>query len=180
MISQYNSFNNLGSIPYNIIAKLITDNDMIWKLLYYNTSDAWTKPNLTAQQKGGMVYSGQSDTTPFKVFMDCFSPDDVQDTQITNLRIFPTFVLPENRIYSTVDFTFEIVSHQKISMLSNYQPRCLMIFDELMKCLDGAEVGGLGRLSFDRNGHSTNIAKYVSYNNRNYKGYIAVLSTRTT
>lgn len=42
------------------------------KLLKYNDSDAWEKPNLTRDEKAKMIYNGMDGQDNFNVYLDYF------------------------------------------------------------------------------------------------------------
>ena len=46
-----NIFEQMPNIPQNCCNKLINENEMVWKLLKYNTNNAWKMPNLTKEEK---------------------------------------------------------------------------------------------------------------------------------
>ena len=49
----YNKYTILTDLPYNVVTHLFTNDkaEIIWKLLKYNDSDAWMKPDLTQDEK---------------------------------------------------------------------------------------------------------------------------------
>jgi len=144
----YSKITNFKMFSYNCISYLIDNNDEIWKLLFYNDRDAWSKPNLTTDQKRSLIYSGEPDETLFRVFMS-----EKQINAWTNeaciLRIFPHGIIPENRTINTTVMGFDVYSHYRIDTLSNYTTRVDTIVEELVSTFNGANIGGLGRLSFN-------------------------------
>jgi len=65
------------------------------------------------------------------------------------LRIFPHGIVPENRTINTTIMGFDAYSHYRIDTLSNYTTRVDTIIEELVSTFNGANIGGLGRLSFN-------------------------------
>jgi len=149
--SGYNKFATLPLLSKNCIDYLIENDEDIWKLLKHNTPDAWNKPDLSLIEKTSLIYSGQEDTTLYRVFMDNGTPDawKVEDTI---LRISPYAIVPENKTVATVSILFEVYSHYKINTLSNYQTRVDTIVSRLLEVLNGIEIGTLGQLYFDKMG----------------------------
>jgi hypothetical protein len=145
---QYNKYTEYPNLSYNTISYLMDHNELIWKLLFYNDSEAWNKGNLTHSQKASLVYDGSPDETKFNVFMDT-GQDYAWTRETTVLRIFPAELTPSNYIYGEVLMGFEIYSYYKLNHLSNYQIRVDVIVQQLLETLNGAEIGGLGRLYFD-------------------------------
>jgi hypothetical protein len=148
----YNKYENFPDLSYNCIKYMLTNNDLIWRLLNYNDKDAWrldaTHSNLTAAQKGALIYDGSTDDTLFRVFMDV-GYDSAWTIQVPIIRITPIELIPTNYVYGKVTMAFEIYSHYKINQLSNYQTRLNMLTQQIIEVFNGAEVGGIGRLFFD-------------------------------
>lgn len=146
----YNFFYEYNQISYNIISYLMSNNELIWKILKYHTSDAWNKSDLTQAEKAQLIYSGQDDSTGYYVFMDEGNPD-VHTREDCIIRISPAVVYPENRTVATLSVLFETYAHYKVNTLSNYTTRTDTIIQEALKVLNGAKIGGVvGRLYFDR------------------------------
>jgi hypothetical protein len=149
----YNLYPDYDTFPYQCIDFLINNNEMIWKLLKYNTPDAWKKSNLSSSEKRDLIYNAQEDSSLYRVFMDTGQSDVVTGEQ-SILRISNYAIYPENRTVSTMSMMFEIYSHYKINHLNNYKVRVDVIIGELLKTFNGVDVGaGIGRLNFDRLGN---------------------------
>lgn len=146
--AQYNDFNQFS---YKCIKYLIENNESIWKLLKYNTADAWDKPNLTSEEKGRLIYAGQDNTSLSRVFLDNGQPD-VWTDEVCIIRICPYSIFPENRTIGTISIYFEVYSHYKINHLSNYTTRVDTIAMDFLKVFNGINIAGIGKLFFDRMG----------------------------
>ena len=144
----YNKFENFAIFPYNCISYLMTNNELIWKLLKHNTNDAWNKSDLSMAEKAALIYSGQEDGSIFKVFMDVGIPE-VWTQEGCILRISPFGAVGKNRTVGIVTLCFEVYSHYSINTLSNYTTRVDTIIQQLLETFNGLEVGGLGKLFFD-------------------------------
>lgn len=121
---------------------------MIWKLLFYNDAEAWSRNNITAEQKRSLIYAGQPDETLFRVFMG-EKQTNSWVTEATILRIFPFSIAPENRTINTTLMVFDVYSHYRINHLSNYTTRVDSLVEEIVATLNGVEIGGVGRLSLN-------------------------------
>jgi hypothetical protein len=144
----YSKLTGFKFFSYNVINYLIDNNEEIWKLLYYNDIDAWDKANTTIAQKRSLIYAGQPDETLYRVFMG--------EKQINSwineaciLRIFPHSVIPENRTVNTTVMVFDVYCHYRINTMSNYTTRIDSVVEELISTLNGSNIGGLGRLTFN-------------------------------
>ena len=145
----YNDFLAFPKISYNCIKLLMNNNELVWKLLKYTTADAWTKPNLTQEEKSALVYAGQLDASMYNVFMDGKQPD-VLVSESTLLRIMPSYAVGVNRTIGLIQVSMEIFSHYHINHLSNYTTRIDTICGELLATFNGVDIGGLGLLVFDK------------------------------
>lgn len=145
----YNKFLEFSDYPYRIISHLANNNEEIWKLLYYPDSDAWNKPNLTYDQKVSLIYKGQEDGSTSRVFLDVGQPD-VWTKEACIIRVSNYTITPLNRTIGEVSLIMEIFSHYKINTLSNYHTRIDTITTELIKTLNGIEIGSLGKYYFDK------------------------------
>jgi hypothetical protein len=147
--SAYNDFKIFSELSYRCIKHLMDNNELVWKLLKYSDRDAWNKPNLTQEEKGELIYSGQDDTSKFHVFMDSKQPDVLMN-EIALLRIMPYYAVGINRTIGIMEISMEVFSHYKINHLSNYKTRVDLIVEELLGLFNGTEIGSLGKLTFDR------------------------------
>lgn len=145
----YNKYEALPHLAYNCVKRLMDNNDTIWKLLYYTDPDAWKKPNLTREQKAALIYNGEEDEMKYNVFLDTGQPS-VETEESTILRISPHGIFPENRTVGTVNMLFEVYSHYKINHLSNYTTRLDVITQQLIEVFNNSDIGGLGKLYFDK------------------------------
>ena len=148
--SVYNKFEILPQIPYSIISYLMDHEELIFKLLKYDSADAWqaSKPALTLEEKGLLVYDGIKSINDCRIFMDT-GADDAWTVESTQLRISVYDGIPNNMIWGTLSVAFEIYSHFKVNTLSSYAPRNLTIAQRLLEVVNGADIPGVGRLYFD-------------------------------
>jgi len=145
----YNNFRSFSKLSYNCIKLLMNGSELTWKLLKYTDPDAWSKPDLTQEEKAALIYAGQQDTAEFNVFMDGKQPD-VLVNETSLIRIMPHYAVGLNRTIGYIEVSMEVFSHYKINHLSNYQTRIDTITEELLAIFNGVEVGGLGLLTFDK------------------------------
>lgn len=144
----YSNVTGFKNLSYNCISFMMQENELIWKLLYYNDANAFEKPNLTAEQKRGLIFAGEPDETLFRVFTSEKQPNAwVHEACV--LRVFPSGIFPENRTVNTTLVTFDVYSHYRIDTLSNYNTRTDTLVEEIVALFNGANIGGLGRLYFN-------------------------------
>jgi hypothetical protein len=148
-LEAYNDFRAFSVLSYNCIKHLMDNNELVWKLLKYTDTDAWSKSNLSQAEKAALIYKGQQDTSQYNVFMDGKQPDVVMG-EISILRIMPSYAVGMNRTVGFIEVSMEVFSHYKINHLSNYKTRIDIITEELLAVFNGSNVGGLGLMSFDK------------------------------
>ena len=177
--SSYNQYDGLQNFTLLIIQHLMLNNEDIWKLLKYDTQDALEKPNLTREQKAKLIYPGATggDMDDYRVFRTPYL-DDLTTNQQAQLRVYLESITPDTRLYGTVDVNIEVICHVKMIELNDYQNRAESIVWQVIKTLNGADVGGIGKLFFDRNGSFYDLIKMNRYNNRNFYGYTITMSTK--
>jgi hypothetical protein len=171
-VNEYNKFTEFPNLSYNCITYLLDNNELIWKLLKYNDSNAWSKDDLTAEEKRLLIYSGQPDQTNYRVFMD-LGNDDSWNEQTSILRISPIELNPVNYIVGSIYMGFEIYVHYSCNHLSNYKARTNVIAQQMIETFNGVEIGGLGRLYFDSNYSSRCTARMIGQ--IPYKGMAVVM-----
>jgi hypothetical protein len=144
----YARYDVFDSLSYLCIDYLMDNDEMVWKLLKYNTPDAWNKPDLTKEEKAALIYNGGDNTALYSVFMDSGQPD-VQTAEKSEIRIYPYDLYPDNRVWGTIKIMFEIYANYHVNTLSNYRTRVDMIAKRFLQVFNGAEIGGIGRMHFD-------------------------------
>lgn len=144
----YSKLTGFRYYSYNCINYLLDENENIWKLMYYDQADAMNKPNLTKDQKRAMIYKGQQDETLYNVFASEKQTNAwLRETSI--LRIFPHSVIADNRTINTTVMVFDVYTHYRVDTLEDATTRTDTIIEELVDLFNGANIGGLGRLTFN-------------------------------
>lgn len=156
----YAQYYDLDSFSYLCISHLLKNDEMVWKLLKYRTPDAWNLANLTTDEKRALIYDGSDDSSRFRVFLDSGSPDAIVAEECI-IRISPHSLYPENRTVGTVNILFEVYANFHINTLSNYKTRMDMIMQRFIQVFNGENIGGIGRLNFDKMGSYGDRAEYV-------------------
>ena len=105
MTEPYNTYESIPLISYNVISYLIENNETIFKLLYYNDSNAWRSdvnhPDLTKVQKGVLVFDGIKPQTDCRIFMDTGN-DDSWQVESTQLRVSVVKGVPTNHVFGYI------------------------------------------------------------------------------
>ena len=172
---EYATYENMTNISYKIIEHLMTnpDAEIIWKLLKYNNADAYSRPNLTLEEKAALIYNGQAKQSDYNVFFD-YMMDDAEDDMKTLLRIYPADVYPLNRVTGLCVVNIEVFTHSKLNHLSNYTTRVDVIIQTLLKVLNGSDIGGVGVLFFDH--QSSRYDRIQTIGQKPFKGKLLKMS----
>lgn len=171
--AQYSSYDQISN---NCIEYLINNNEDIWKMLKYTDNDPLSNPNLTKAEKQALVYSGQPDTTEFRVFLDRGQDDALTKTQCI-LKISPYSITPVNHTNGRVSVLFEVYCNYKINHIvasEYYTTRIDSIIKNLIQTFNGADIVGLGRLFLNKKQSYDNGVK--SYGAAPWKGSWLIMS----
>lgn len=177
--TDYNKFEQLPMMQYNIIEHLMLYNENIWKMLKYPDNSALDKPNLTQEEKAGLIYDGKTPlSNNFRVFFTDYMDDSFTE-QCSILRVFPEVITPTNNIVSIITFRIEVFSHLKIQMLDNYTTRNVQLLQQVLSTLNGQLINSIGVLAFDKRGCPYDRAVLNISNSKSYTGYSISMSTHT-
>lgn len=174
----YNSLSSIKLLSYKVIEYLVKNNDIIWKLLKYPSSDALSQDFLTIEEKQDLIYNGKGEGDNHNVFRTAFL-DDLTKQQVSHLRIYLASIRPENRTVANVTFAIETVVHNKIMSLDTLENRLELLTQQVIETLNGAAIKGIiGKLVFDRDKEIFNSSSLNIYNNRNYVGFTTFMTCK--
>ena len=123
----------------SIIVDRILNNPRIQRLLYYTTSDALDRPNLTEDQKLELLQNNIKIVPKIKV-------DNVNYNYL--LISFNNFLLSTNPEFRDNVIEFDIVCHLDNWQLKDFQLRPFKIAAELDSMLNDTKLTGIGLLEF--------------------------------
>jgi hypothetical protein len=174
----YNQYEGLENIPDNIVTHMINNNENLFKMLKYDDLSPLSHSNLTSTEKRTLIYKGETDSTPFRIFLQP-STDDAVSTQNSQLRVYIDNVYPEDRIKGLVTVTFEVLTHNKLNTIEKgHKSRSLSMANEVLKTFNGCIVESVGELFFNAQAsRRMNYMKQNLYNGKNYFGYSICMST---
>lgn len=150
----FNKFSTLPYVPYNIVLKLI-ENDNLCKLLKYNTYDCLSKPDLTQEEKIGLIWKNQDQMQNYHIFLTNTNANMM--TEATDLlQIYRVHGEPINKVIAVAIYRFDFLFGSKTAMIE-YEGipvnRGDMFEMELMKSLNGIDIGGtIGSLRYVNEG----------------------------
>lgn len=174
----FNQFSSLPSIPYAIIEKLM-ENENIWKILKYPTYDCLSKKDLTLSEKSDMIWKNQENQVDYNVFLTPLVEDMIYEST-TILKCYRYYSVPMNQLRAVVTYEIDVLYGGKISLIEyNGIPcnRSDVIEMEIMKTLNGADVGGIGYFQFNRELSSFSQSRMVLGNDKTFTGTAIVMAT---
>ena len=175
----FNSLSRLPTIPYKILTYLANAEDQtVFKLLAYNDYDALSKPDLTFGEKMKLVWK----TGPQEKYGVFFTPL-VEDaiTQSKCIMKLYKYYIHANQLYTgTVVYAFDFLYGGNMSLVEyNGVPvsRGDLFINKILEILNGAEVDGVGKLTFFDDLSRYSAAKITIGNSKTFTGdclYLAV------
>lgn len=175
----YNSLTALPFIPYKIIKYLVDNDEIIWKLLKYNDYNALLKPNLTSSEKLDLLWTRGLPQEDFGVFLTNLVEDGITESK-SIMKVYQFYVHPKQPYVSTVVYAFDFLYGGKMSLVDyNGIPvnRGDLFINRILEVLNGAYVGGVGKLTFLDDLSRYSLAKSVVGNSKTFTGvclYLAV------
>lgn len=173
-IDNSQAFNTDALIPLisnSCTSYLALNNELVWKLLKYQTSDAWSKANLTLAEKSAMIYNGSEKQYDYHVFFDEFQ-DDAIGIETTFLRIFPVQDDPINHLISNVSIAMAVYTHSNCNHMSNYQTRIETVIQQLKETFNGKDIPKVGVLTYSQ--EKSRMCKSMIVGKVPYKGKIII------
>ena len=140
VVKNKSSFLGLQKDTSLIISKIL-DNPRLLKLIYYNTRDWKTKPDLTSDQIKSLFAKKQISNIPqLKI--------DDQNNRYNYLRISFTDFIPneENSFYRNSVIEIKIICPFDTWDLNDFQLRPYLIAGEIDSMLQGTHFSGIGLL----------------------------------
>ena len=202
--NDYNRLQNLDGIEDRLIYYLLSPKNKteleleqvhnIWRILYYNDTDALKKPLPSYSQVAKLIYNDNGAQNGYRIFR---SPrmEDGWTEECSMIKVYVDSIIPVNHLRSIVNVGIDVVVNTKIINLSVPQDSIDVYIDEIegipvsvktksrvtvltqavISLLNGAEVAGVGKMIFSREQSIFNQAQYGIWNNRNYEGIKIVM-----
>jgi hypothetical protein len=158
-------FSNVDNMYNNIVTKII-NNQIVAKCLKYSSSDAIGKTNLTQDEQYLLIKQSNKETCRiFNIAPTYF----VTNEQRAEIRVYETSIVANNPHIFEIAYCFDIVCHQDIWLLDDGSRRVMKIVDNIVKDLNGLDIGGIGKLRFF-SPRKPEIFRVQFYND-NFAGY---------
>ena len=177
----YNKFEIFDDLPNKVVSMLLTNNDDIFKLLKYDSTDALSR-NITFDEKLALMPiptgKGYSDET--RIFLTHFTDDSLELEQ-SQLRVYTLLNQPETHVVGKNIIGFDVLSHNDILTLDSFKNRTLQISQQILNTLNGESIVD------DDAGGALGVIRYVSGNNlklrsfnRRFSGYTFTMTQFNT
>lgn len=173
----YNSLTALPYIPYRILSYLATEEEILWKLLAYNDYDALSKPNLTFQEKMDLVWK----TGPqgkFSVFFTNLVEDAVPESRCI-MKLYDFYIHAKELYTSTIVYAFDFLYGGNMALV-DYDgvpvSRGDLFINRILTTLNGADVGGVGKLTFLDDMSRYDLGRSIIGNSKTFTGVQLFLS----
>nr|DAE60092.1 MAG TPA: hypothetical protein [Caudoviricetes sp.] len=173
----YNSMSMLPNIPYNILTYLAKEEQILWKLLAYNSYDALSKPDLTFSEKMDLIWK-EGPQEPYSVFMTNIIDDAIPESK-SILKIYNYYIHAKDLYLAPTVYAFDILYGPKMSLVEyNGIPvsRADLFVNRILTLLNGVEVGGVGKLVFFDDMSRYDLGRTVIGNSKTFTGYQLFLS----
>lgn len=176
----YNSLSNLPSVAYNILVYLATSSkaENLWKMLAYNDYDCLSKPNLTLAQKLQMIWK-TGPQEQYSVFLSPLVEDAITESK-TIIKIYDYYINKNELYTSAVVYAFDCLYGGNMALVNwNGVPssRGDVFIHTVMSTLNGASIGGIGKMSFSSDLTRYNVAKATIGNSKTFTGVQIFMST---
>ena len=159
----------------------LLENDNFCKLIYYNTMDALDKPNLTIEQKRGLIWDGSKDRMDnYNIFLTNVQPNEEIDNR-TIMKVYRYTNDPVTNVRAVVTYAFDILFGSKIPLVKYKGITCNrgdVIEMEIMRTLNGQDVAGVGYMQFNDDLTALCRSSVGVGNNYTFTGVTIVMATQ--
>lgn len=176
----FNKFSSIPQIPYKIIEKLAkSNNENLWKALYYDSYDCLDKKNLTFKQKMNLIWKDENDEESYKIFLKPLISSSITKAT-TQIRINKINIKPIDQYNAIALYEFAIITGEKMAMIDVDNiptPRIDFIEQQLLEELNGKdlELSGLGIFQFNRELDRESQSRLAISNSKSFFGNTLVM-----
>lgn len=176
----YNSLSSLPKSCYKILEYLATDPNAeeLWKMLKYADYDALKQPNLSTQEKLDMIWK-KGPQAKYSVFMGKLIEDAMAESKCI-LKIYDYYIHASGLYSSVVVYAFDFLYGGQMELVDyNGTPvsRGDLFVHKILQCLNGVEIGGIGKLVFFDDQSRYDLAKTTIGDSKKFTGIQIFMST---
>lgn len=178
---QYADYRSVRTLPYEIINKLMIDNEELWKLMKYDNTVG--KPNLTLDEKRAMICTDSINTDRYNVVLQKFTDeamtsDDGKVFAQMRIQVLSGYSETPSNAKMSVLFQF-VVNDKKMLCQTDVTPfdnRAFAMCQNVISCLNGKPLDTAKNYLYINDDEDYNgDLKLVTYN-KEYSGYILIMS----
>lgn len=176
----YNSMTALPYIPYNIMKYLALNEEILWKLLKYNTYDALSKPSLTFQEKMDLIWAKDDKQEKYNVFFTNLVEDAITQSK-TIMKLYKFFIDTDNIYNANVVYQIDFLYGGNMAMVECNGipvPRDDLLIQRVLETLNGVAVGGVGMLQLNTQMSRYSSARTTIGNDKTFTGASLFLVTQ--
>jgi hypothetical protein len=173
VVDIFNSLSALPYIPYNILVYLARQDgaEDLWKMLKYNSYDALSKPNLSFEEKLKLIWRN-GPQEKYGVFLTPLIEDAICESKCV-LKIYDYYIHAKELYTSTLVYAFDFLYGGQMSLIE-YDgvpvSRGDLFVNIILTVLNGAEVGGIGKLIFYDDMSRYDLARVTIGNSKTFTG----------
>lgn len=178
---QYADYRSVRTLPYEIINKLMIDNEELWKLMKYDNTVG--KPNLTLDEKRAMICTDSINADRYNVVLQKFTDeamtsDDGRVFAQMRIQVLSGYSETPSNAKMSVLFQF-VVNDKKMLCQTDVTPfdnRAFAMCQNVISCLNGKPLDTAKNYLYINDDEDYNgDLKLVTYN-KEYSGYILIMS----
>lgn len=178
---QYADYRSVRTLPYEIINKLMIDNEELWKLMKYDNTVG--KPNLTLDEKRAMICTDSINADRYNVVLQKFTDeamtsDDGRVFAQMRIQVLSGYSQTPSNAKMSVLFQF-VVNDKKMLCQTDVTPfdnRAFAMCQNVISCLNGKPLDTAKNYLYINDDEDYNgDLKLVTYN-KEYSGYILIMS----
>lgn len=178
---QYADYRSVRTLPYEIINKLMIDNEELWKLMKYDNTVG--KPNLTLDEKRAMICTDSINADRYNVVLQKFTDeamtsDDGKVFAQMRIQVLSGYSETPSNAKMSVLFQF-VVNDKKMLCQTDVTPfdnRAFAMCQNVISCLNGKPLDTAKNYLYINDDEDYNgDLKLVTYN-KEYSGYILIMS----
>ena len=176
----YNTLSSVPFIPFQIVRQLaLSQNENIWKALYYDDYDCLSRKNLTQNQKMNLIWKNQANEEDYKIFLKPLIASETTKAT-TQLRINKVNMKPLDQYNAMVLYEFAIITGYKMAMIDvDGVPvsRIDYLEQQIIKELNGTQLdlSGLGVFQYNREMDKYSQTNLAISNSKSFFGSTTIL-----
>lgn len=157
---------------------LALEDEIIWKLLKYSDYDALSQPNLTFSEKMDLIWKNGDPQEDYGVFFTNLIEDAIPESKFI-LKVYNFYIQPKELYSGVVIYCLEALYGGKMSLVDyNGIPisRGDLFINRVLSVLNGADVNGVGKMTFCDDMSRYDFARSVVGNSKTFTGVQLFLS----